>query len=263
MTITKAELMRLDPTGTNIADRFPVQFNPESFKVTFQNQIVPPQAAAPDQSQGTAGTQHVGSGTTKLTLQLWFDVTGEIPNGLAQDALQRGDVRELTRRVVALITPVDDPVDTTKKIPPLVRFLWGSFLFEGIVDSMDQSLEFFSSEGIPLRAAMSLSLSQQTIENKPSQKSPGMGNTPAPGAGKGIPGTSPLAAATAGISLQGMAASVGKGGDWQGIALANNIENPRLLVPGQLVNLNIKAPTPPAVQVSTPIFSFGISRGDR
>ena len=38
------------------------------------------------------------------------------------------------------------------------------------------------------------------------------------------------------MSLQGLADSVGKGGDWQGIATANNIENPRFLAPGKFNN---------------------------
>ena len=43
--------------------------------------------------------------------------------------------------------------------------------------------------------------------------------------------------AAAGASLQGMA-DVSGISDWQSIATANGIENPRLLAPGQLVNLN-------------------------
>jgi hypothetical protein len=37
--------------------------------------------------------------------------------------------------------------------------------------------------------------------------------------------------------MQGMAAGQGKGGNWQSIASANGIENPRMLAPGQLVDL--------------------------
>jgi hypothetical protein len=37
-----------------------------------------------------------------------------------------------------------------------------------------------------------------------------------------------------------MAASQGKGDDWQSIAQANNIENPRRLQPGQLIDMNAR-----------------------
>ena len=50
-----------------------VQFNPETLKVSFANQIQTPSGAG-DQS-GTPARQFVGAGTTKLALQLWFDVT--------------------------------------------------------------------------------------------------------------------------------------------------------------------------------------------
>ena len=36
------------------------------------------------------------------------------------------------------------------------RFEWGSFIFQGVVDSMDETLDYFSEEGVPLRATVSL-----------------------------------------------------------------------------------------------------------
>ena len=54
-------------------------------------------------------------------------------------------------------------------------------------------------------------------------------------------GSSPLAQAASGMSLQSLASAAGKGDDWQSIASANGIENPRLLQPGQLIDLNAKA----------------------
>jgi hypothetical protein len=56
-------------------------------------------------------------------------------------------------------------------------------------------------------------------------------------------------------SLQSLAASQpgggGAGRDWQSIAAANGIENPRLLQPGQLIDLN-----PPSIGLSA---SAGVS----
>jgi hypothetical protein len=39
--------------------------------------------------------------------------------------------------------------------------------------------------------------------------------------------------------LQSIAAQAGMGDNWQAIASANGIENPRILAPGQLINLNV------------------------
>jgi hypothetical protein len=98
------------------------------------------------------------------------------------------------------------------------------------MESLEESLEFFSPEGRPLRASVSLGLSQQKIEFIPPPKSQ------PPGAG--APGTSPLAEAPSGSSLQKLAAGLGKAQDWQRIARNNGIENPRLLSPGQLIDMN-------------------------
>jgi hypothetical protein len=203
-----------------------VQFNPETLKVTFANEIKTPAGAA-NEASGTAGRQYVGAGTTKLALQLWFDVTAPTES---QDRWD--DVRRLTSEVVYFMTPQPIGGDTTKLVPPGVRFLWGTFKFDGLVDSLDESLEFFSSDGKPLRASMSLNLSQQKILKA---KFEGSGRVPGMPA---APGTKPLTAAAAGATVQDLAAAVGRGDDWARIAAANGIENPRRLVPGQLIDLN-------------------------
>jgi hypothetical protein len=118
-----------------------------------------------------------------------------------------------------------------------VRFSWGSFLFDGLIDSIEESIEFFSPEGKPLRASVSLGLSQQTIlvaDFGDSARAPG---APRP------PGSNPLTAASVGASLQAMAASAGRA--WQDIAAANGIDNPRQLATGQLIDLRAKLPRSP------------------
>jgi nucleoid-associated protein YgaU len=41
-----------------------------------------------------------------------------------------------------------------------------------------------------------------------------------------------------------LADSAGRGKDWQAIASANGIENPRMLAPGQLIDLRVPAGRP-------------------
>lgn len=202
-----------------------VQFNPESLKVTFANQLQTPSGTG-DNASGPAGRQYVGAGTTKLSLTLWFDVTAA-----TTEAQRVDDVRRLTQEVVYFMTPKEQLGDPTKFAPPGVRFHWGAFKFDGFIDSLDETLEFFSSEGKPLRANIVLGLSQQKILM---QTFAGSGRPPGQPA---APGTRPLSAAPAGASLQNLADAAGIG-DWQRIAQANGIENPRLLAPGQLIDLN-------------------------
>jgi hypothetical protein len=241
--ITKAQLIELDsklkdlPAGQG--QTVTVQFNPDSLKLSFANQIqnnnpssggggAGATASGGDQGSGTSGRQFVGAGTTKLSVQLWFDANA------GADGERVDDVRKLTQKVIYFIRPKELESDKTKFVPPGLRFAWGSFTFDGLVDSIEESIDFFSPEGKPLRASIALGLSQQTIL----LNQLGDGARP-PGTPRG-PGVSPLAAAAAGSTLQGMAAAAG--GDWQRIAAANGIDNPRQLVPGQLIDLAAKLP---------------------
>jgi hypothetical protein len=242
--LVKAQLQELDANYKNPINRdkwTTVQFNPDTLKVSFANQVATP--SGPGDQKGTPARQFVGAGTTKLSVQVWFDCTAEIPDGALEDGLaQTNDVRKLTQRVAYFITPQETNETPPKFIPPAVRFLWGSFQFDGIMDSLEESLDFFSPEGRPLRASVSFSLSQQKIQKfafgDAASTPPGSG-----GPGGAPAGTRPLAQALAGATLQGMAAGIGRGDSWQAIATANGIENPRLLAPGQLIDLNVAVKT--------------------
>lgn len=232
--LEKAELRELDAefkNEINTDKKCQVQFNPETLKVSFANQVATPSGAG-DQ-KGTPARQFVGAGTTKLSLQLWFDVTAPMP----PEQKKEQDVRKLTAKVAYFITPKPEG---DKFVPPAVRFIWGSFQFDGIMESMEESLEFFSSDGRPLRASVTINLTQQKITEFTFRATAGPGAKPSPG-------TRPLTPAPQGKSVQSMADSQGKGDNWQDIASANNIENPRLLQPGQLVDLNASVSINPQI----------------
>lgn len=235
MKLEKAKLVQLDSEfKKDIAPEttVTVQFNPESLKVSFANQLVQPKGAG-DQ-KGTPSRQFVGAGTTKLALTLWFDVGSPQEGAAPVD-----DVRKLTQKVAFFITPKDAGQKKDSFTPPGVSFRWGTFRFDGLMDSLEETLEYFSPEGRPLRASLALTLSQQQIRPFAFGKA-GAGSTPP--AGAGTPGGNPLAQAPAGSSVQSLADGAGLGADWQSIAAANGIENPRLLVPGALLDLNLRAP---------------------
>ncbi len=224
--LAKAEIRQLDANFNNEINpdkTTKVQFNPDSLKVSFANQIAQPSGSG-DQN-GPQARQFVGAGTTKLSVTLYFDVTAELP----VDLPQANDVRKLTERVAYFITPTTEGSGrSTKYIPPSVRFIWGSFAFDGIMESMEESLEIFSAEGRPLRASVAIALTQQKItEFKFAQGAPDP-----PGVtrrGGAAPGTAPMTEAPAGSNLQNMAANQpggtgsgqGLNGGWQAIASAD------------------------------------------
>ncbi len=199
-----------------------VQFNPETLTVTYTNQN-----AGGDQRGGSA-LQFVGKGTTKLGLDLWFDVTEPLPDGSREPS---GDVRKLTEKVNYFIRPQPVEGQADKWIPPGVRFLWGTFLFEGVVDSITERLEYFSPDGKPLRANVNLSLTSQDIQFQFGRANPSAN-------GQTGPDTQPQRPAQEGESLQQMVAASGSE-DWRSVAEANGIENPRMLRPGIRISLKV------------------------
>lgn len=229
--LAKAQLIEMVKKLTEPAPGFEpvnVQFNPETLKVTYSNQVATSDPAA---QAGTDASQFVGKGATKLAVQLWFDI-----NHPSVGEAKPRDVRELTGRVSYFITPKETSEGSAKYIIPGLKFQWGRFSFVGVMDSLDETLELFSSDGRPLRASLTLSLTQQKIiafEQGQNMRLPAVAKATKPA------GTIPLTAALAGSSVQSLAdAAAGAGKSWQDIASANGIENPRLLEPGQLLDVN-------------------------
>ncbi len=241
--LVKAILQEIswDDSGqtTDGAKVVPVQFNPDTLKVSFSNQVV-----SGDQ-RGAAAMQFVGTGTTKLAFDLWFDVTNpehvlvdraehtlivDPKAGTPKGTALPDDVRALTKDVVHFITPGKDNRGTAREpkyIPPGVRFLWGTFKFEGIVESITESLEYFSADGRPLRAKISLSLTRQEIQFV------------APKQGAAAKPPQQAQDGDSAASLKGKAS--GDPAGWQSMAAANGIENPRRLAVGTMVDVSAGA----------------------
>ena len=238
--LVKARLVELDasfrspaPGGLSVE----VQFNPETLKVTYQNR--PQEQKSTGDQRGNSPRQVMGAGSTKLALQLWFDVNSPGAGG-------ERDVRALTSKVARFMLPASpsgaSAAAADRPSPPGVRFTWGTFTFDGLMDSLDETLDFFSPDGRPLRATLNIGLSGQLEIVPPAGGGPDGGAAAGPTAG-----TRPLSVATAGATLPALAAAAGvgvaagAGPDWQSVASANGIENPRLLTPGQLIDLNLSA----------------------
>jgi hypothetical protein len=224
VTLRKAELLEVrlkdgnrDTEVINRNRKVTVQFNPETLKVTFSNTL------ENQDQRGSAAMQFVSKSNTKLTVQLWFDVT------VRTDIR---DVRELTGAVNYFVKPGPQRRGKhTVHLPPAVRFAWGTFLFDGVMESVDETLEFFSAAGRPLRANVSITIVSQDIQF---QIAPG-------GAGPDTAiGTQPQRQIRAGETLQDLSGQAGRAASWPQIAAANGVEDPRNLQPGSFINLNLR-----------------------
>lgn len=184
----------------------PTQFNPESLRVSLQNN-----SRGQEQPAGAA-VQHVARGTTRLSVTLWFDVTVNTSSK---------DVRRETEKVAYFLQPKDDGA------PPGVRFVWGSFLFDGVVDSMEETLEYFSPDGYPLRAQVGLTLSSPGIQ----YQFPPQDREQTTGAQR----TTPV---REGESVQQATTRAGRSpSSWRDAAAANDIDNPRFPTPGTALRI--------------------------
>lgn len=131
--LAKASFTNVTAKGTPI----PVHFNPVSLQYGISNTLA-------KKGSGDKTKQVVSSSTATLTLELSFDSTDT-----------GRDVREATGPIARLMRAEKD------NTPPVVLFSWGSFQFQGMLTSYKETLDFFSPEGVPLRASVSLGMDAQ------------------------------------------------------------------------------------------------------
>ncbi|MCB9765110.1 MAG: hypothetical protein H6739_35380 [Alphaproteobacteria bacterium] len=184
------------------AETIEVQFNPERLQTSLSNTLE-------NKGKNSQVKQYVTQSTAKLSMELVFDSTHD-----------GQDVRTQTRRLAALMMPADDKGDDSpRKVPPQVTFQWGTFSFRGVVESFRETLELFSADGVPLRAAVSLGLSKQ---DKAFDKPGSSGDKKTQQAAKD--GTSAPEGPT---GIQGLANAAGDPSAARAIAAANGVESLR------------------------------------
>jgi hypothetical protein len=211
MTLTHAELINAD---TN--ERVPCQFNPNEVSISKSNQW------AAEKSTGTTlpDVHFKGEGASSLTLMLVFDSYEE-----------RGDVRDQTKRVLALMSGSvgeTDAKNNKHQRPPHVMFTWGKFsTFPAVVTQVGQKFTLFLENGLPARATLSVTL--QEVPEKAAKKSQ-QGQNPTSRAA----GASRVRVVQMGDTIDLIAAAeLGDPGAWRRVAETNDLEDPRRLTPGQ------------------------------
>lgn len=251
MAIEKATITPLTESGgLDTARRITVQFNPETLRISrrrFGSTGV--QGSNPDRARQASAQQITGHGAT-MSVELLFDTSQE----------KDQDVMKITGKIAALVGS-GEPGSTAAA---RVRFQWGSFIFTGVIESMDETIDLFSESGFPLRSTVTLSLAEGQVTSEARSGGLGAGAgvglgisagvSAGVGLGAGISagvsagvgfsagaavGTQPLTLAQSGDTLQSLAGRAGV--DWKAVAAANGVDNPRLLQPGAVLNLNVKA----------------------
>jgi hypothetical protein len=232
--ITRARLVPMNGEDRSPeTDWIPVQFNPNSLRITYSNTM------AAERSTGTAPSpapQYIDKSESSLSVQLFFDtsIAGELVANssnagaennssgahTARNHQANSDVRLLTKKIAdAFMNPELAPDSNGHKVPKRCQFEWGSFIFKGMVSSYNETLDFFSPEGIPLRATVALTLKEdayQFLRDENIQASQ-----------RNIPTFSSANASTS--AAQAATANGKNPKNWRDIALFNGIEDVRAI----------------------------------
>ena len=196
-------------TGVHKNDRAEVIFNPAEYSLDKGNQF----SSAPLPGLSNPVFSWVSGDADTLTMELFFD-TYTNKGG--------SDVRDETKKISRLLE-----IDPTIHAPPPVRFVWGSLDFRAIIERLTQRFTMFREDGVPVRATLNVTFKEyKTIQEQLSPKP------------KESSDWTKHRVIAEGDHLSLIAAiEYGDPEEWRVIAVANDIDNPRLLEPGREIRL--------------------------
>ncbi|MFF0410268.1 hypothetical protein ACFYUY_07500 [Kitasatospora sp. NPDC004745] len=213
-----------------------VQFNPVSLRLSRNNNV-----DRGGTSTRTQKRQNPAQEGATLAFDLAFDTAEQGgPDGYV-------DVREWTAVVRQFVEP---PPDRKGDPPPVVRFVWGTFRFDGIVTQVSEELDLFAPDGTPLRAKVAVTVAEQDFAYEANEKGAGRRDaraatdpgTPRPGATPGTAGTNrpqQVVQALAGESAQQLLARLGLDpAAWRGAM--SGLDSPLALTAGFGVRLGVE-----------------------
>jgi len=194
-----------------------VLFNPTSYSISKPVNYT----SQPRRNLNAPLLSFAGGGSRTLSLKLFFDVT-EYPIVKGRTIK---DVRKLTNELVELAR-----ISRNKNHPPVCDVSWGDaapansdFPFGGVVSDLEQEFTLFDRSGRPLRANVTITCTEFLRWEEDWRKTDPDFST---------------RVVRRDDTLSGIAAEVyGDARRWRVIAEANGIDNPRLLEPGQILQL--------------------------
>lgn len=212
--LVKAFLTRKD-TARQVV---PFLFNPSEFAVERSNQFT--EVSIPGLPSSLF--QFVKGGARTITMDLFFDTyeTGEDVR-LYTDWITGWDAGAMYSKLTSGRTGLMD-LDADLHAPPVCLFIWGSYIFQCIIERVSKRFTMFLPDGVPVRATLNVSLKEyRDFESQVKEISLQSADITKRWIVK------------KGESLWLIAAKVyGDPALWRHIASANGINNPRLLAAG-------------------------------
>ena len=186
------------------AGPIPCLFNPENYTISKKNNWTFRPVVGATQSPGEFG----GGDPQTLSLKLLLDASLLGPSGNIKPTC--------TLLMAATQVPPGALPGGPASVPPLITFIWGAEQFTGVCTSLSINYQMFQPNGAPIRAEVSLDLTQASAtiakpQNPTTQAVPGLG-------------THTL---VEGDTLQAIAfKTYGDPNRWRAIAEANGIDDP-------------------------------------
>lgn len=155
----KARLIKFGQNGElQPGSAIEVHFNPASLRASYSLSGQVGRSQRSPQGSGSSGERETATVASNqetgfrgsLDVELLFDTT---ENG--------ANVQEKTRQILVLLHAQAAESDNNAEegtFVPFVRFQCGTFIFDGRLNSFNETLDYFSAEGKPLRSTVNLSL---------------------------------------------------------------------------------------------------------
>ena len=196
-------LIEVEHTGA----MFPVQYNPEDYTINQDNNFAVqaiPGLSAPQ-------LQFVSGNMRTLDMELFLD-TYDTPD------LQKLDVRKQTDQIMNLMA-----IDPELHAPPILKLHWSSLEFRCVLAKAVQKFILFADSGMPVRARITCTFNEYVDLLRESKA-----------IGRQTADFTKAHVVAEGETLSNLAGTYyGDPTRWRPIAVANDIDDPREIVPGQ------------------------------
>jgi LysM repeat protein len=186
----------------------PLKFNPTEYQLQKANNF----AEIPIPGLESPPIQFIRGSAEKMTAEVLVDTSDTLV-----------DVR------VAYVDALRDLMNLNRDLhaPPIVRFTWDTEVFRGVLESLNVTYVLFTPEGVPLRAKLSMSLKEYRPVEIQIKENP-----------TASPDFEKTYVVQRGDTLSGIAFAVYHDASvWRAIAENNQIQDPRSIAPGLVLQL--------------------------
>lgn len=198
---------------TESGKKLPCLFNPASLEISLSASW----EGKGDAKLNAPNLSYQGGQSGTMSVELFLDTSAD------------GSVVTKHTDELIKLTRIDTSLPQGQERPPYVTFHWGRFhSFKGVVSDLSITYELFRPNGEPIRARVSLTLTQAFDEDNWPPQNPTSG-TPRPARSHQV---------VPGETLDRIAAThYGDPTEWRRLAAANGVKDPFLLRPGSRIDV--------------------------